>query len=146
MTLAILDGQLASVGHEIYVVPVRAIVECLRPDPSCWGRVPGWGRVYMLRGHQVPVVSLRTLFGAPPGDPEGNELLVLVEGSGQTVALSVDALGRQQQVVLKRLDRNYRHVPGIAGATILGNGRIAMVLDTAHVVRGFANGAARGAA
>ncbi len=146
MTLAILDGQLVRVGEETYVVPVRSIVECFRPDADLMRRVPGSGAVYQLRGVQLPVVSLTELFSVPGGEirPEAS-LFVVVDTGKLAIALAVDDLGPQQQVVLKQLERNYRRVPGLAGATILGDGRIALVVDPTSIGRGPRSVADRGA-
>jgi len=136
LTLAILDGQLVTVGEEFYVIPVRSIIECLQPDPDALRRIPGAGWVYQLRDVQIPVASLREVFGVP-GDPValGTSFFVVVEVGRAPLALAVDSVGAQQQIVLKQLERNYRHVPGIAGATILGSGRIALVTDPGGLSR-----------
>lgn len=143
MTLAILDGQLTRVGDEVFVVPVRSIVECLVPSPEALHRMPGVGTVYQLRGTQIPIVSVCEAFGVPNGETNLERCpLIVIDDGGQLVALAVDSLGRQQQVVLKSLEQNYRSVHGIAGATVLGNGRIAMVVDPGEMGRGAQAGAA----
>ncbi|MBZ5608420.1 MAG: chemotaxis protein CheA [Acidobacteriia bacterium] len=130
LTLAILDGLLLKVGSETYVLPLVAIVESIRPAAGQVRLVAGRGEVALVRGEALPLLRLHGLFGIPTQvqDPcQG--LTVIIEHGGQRFALLVDELLGQQQVVIKSLEANYRKVEGVLGATILGDGRAALILD-----------------
>lgn len=130
LTLAILDGQLVKVGSETYIVPLITIVESLQAKPELINRVSGDMILYRLREDNVPVIPVCKLFDIPAeNDTVDNALLVVVEADGQKVGLMVDDLLAQQQVVIKSLKDNYQQVEGISGATILGDGSVAMILD-----------------
>ncbi|WP_286235696.1 chemotaxis protein CheA [Thalassotalea sediminis] len=132
LTLAILDGQLVKVGSETYIVPLITIVESLQTKAELINRVSGDMVLYRLREDNVPIIPIYKLFGiASDADADSLEeaLLVVVEADGQKVGLLVDDLLAQQQVVIKSLDENYQQVEGISGATILGDGSVAMILD-----------------
>lgn len=130
LTLAILDGQLIKVGTEIYVIPLITIVESLQTKPESINRVSGDMVLYRLREDNVPVIPIYQLFNIPADNETiENALLVVVEADGQKVGLMVDDLLAQQQVVIKSLKDNYQQVNGISGATILGDGSVAMILD-----------------
>jgi len=136
LTLAIMDGLSIQVGHEVYIIPLVSITESIRPKPTDLGKVVGRGEVVSVRGHALPIVRLYELFDVTPrvSDPTLG-LLVIVEQDGRRVALLVDELLGQNQVVIKSLEMNYRKVPGLSGATILGDGRVAMILDIPELVR-----------
>jgi two-component system chemotaxis sensor kinase CheA len=130
LTLAILDGQLVRVGTEVYIIPLIAIVESLQAKPERINRVSGDMLLYRLRDDNVPVLPIYQLFNLPADTKDvDNALLVVVEADGQKVGLMVDDLLAQQQVVVKSLKDNYLQVDGISGATILGDGSVAMILD-----------------
>lgn len=130
LTLAILDGQLVKVGTETYIIPLIAIVESLQVKSELVNRVSGDMVLYRLREDNVPVLPIYQLFDLTAQCTEvDNALLVVVEGDGQKVGLMVDDLLAQQQVVIKSLADNYQQVDGISGATILGDGSVAMILD-----------------
>ena len=135
LTLAILDGQLVRVGREIYVVPLVSIVESVQLREEQLNTLAGDAEVYRLREDYIPVLRLRELLDtgreAPP--PE-RRLLVVVEGDGHRAGLLVDELLGQQQVVIKSLESNFRRVEGISGATILGDGTVALILDVGGLV------------
>jgi two-component system, chemotaxis family, sensor kinase CheA len=137
LTLAILDGQSVAVGNEFYIIPLASIVESIQVKPQRVSRVAGRGEVIELRDEYVPVTRLYELFSVP--QPKAREiqdgLLVIVEGDGKKIGLLVDELLGQQQVVIKSLDANFDHVNGISGATILGDGSVALILDIADVMR-----------
>jgi two-component system chemotaxis sensor kinase CheA len=136
LTLAIIDGQTVAVGEESYIVPLTAIVESLQAARQQIRHVVGHGEVIVFRGEYLPVLRLGQQFGARTRQASAdNGLLMVVEGEGRRVALLVDELLGQQQVVVKTLDTNYGHVEGIAGATILGNGSVALILDVASLTR-----------
>lgn len=127
LTLAILEGMLLAVDGETYVVPLTNIVESLQPQPGSISTVAGQGRVIRVRGDYIPISSLRELMHMPPSDADG--IVLLLESEGKKFAMQVDELVGQSQVVIKSIESNYKRVPGITGATILGSGRVAMILD-----------------
>lgn len=136
LTLAILDGMLVSVGDETYVVPLASIVESLQPDAGSISTVAGRGRVIRVRGEFIPLVALHELLNTPSHCGDVSEsIVVLLEAATGTFALQVDALAGQSQVVIKSLESNYRRVAGFTGATILGSGRVAMILDVDGLLR-----------
>ncbi|HYM33979.1 MAG TPA: chemotaxis protein CheA, partial [Steroidobacteraceae bacterium] len=136
LTLAIVDGQSVSVGPEKYIVPLTAIVESLQLKASMVSRVVGRGEVFSFREDYIPVVRLHEIFDVEPRSRELHEgLLMIVEGEGERVGLFVDDLLGQQQVVIKSLETNYRRVDGVSGATILGDGSVALILDIPGLIR-----------
>jgi two-component system chemotaxis sensor kinase CheA len=129
LTLAILDGQLAKVGDETYIFPLASIVESVLPAADHIKSVKG-NYLYRLRDVYIPIVRLNEFFNRPNGKTELTAgLLVVVENGDKRFGVFVDTLESQQQVVIKSLDTNYRKVNGISGATIMGDGRVAMILD-----------------
>jgi two-component system, chemotaxis family, sensor kinase CheA len=137
LTLAIVDGQTVAVGDESYIVPLTAIVESLQLHAASVTRVVGHGEVLSFRGEYLPVVRLDKVFNARRAHQResADGLIMVVEGDGKRVGLCVDELLGQQQVVVKTLEANYGHVDGIAGATILGDGSVALILDIAGLTR-----------
>jgi len=135
LTLAILDGQLVRVGAENYVLPLVSIVESVRPRPEHVHSIAGQGEVVLVRQEPVPVLRLHQLFGVRSSveDPSRG-LVAIVEHEGRRLALLVDELLGQQQVVIKDLQRNFRKIQGTMGATILGDGRISLILDVPGMV------------
>jgi two-component system chemotaxis sensor kinase CheA len=136
LTLAILDGMSIRCGDEIYILPLGFVVESLQPARSDVKEIAGQGRVVKVRGEYLPLVPLHQMFNIEPRitDPcEG--ILVILETEGRKAALFVDELVGQQQVVVKNLEANYRKVTGISGATILGDGGVALILDVAALLR-----------
>ncbi|NQY27637.1 MAG: chemotaxis protein CheA [Piscirickettsiaceae bacterium] len=130
LTLAIMDGQTIRVATENYIVPLVSIIESIEIKTDDIKRVSGKGELYPLRDEYVPVIRLYELFGLKPTSTDLEEgLLVVVEGDNQKVGLFVDDLLGQQQVVIKSLETNYRKVLGLSGATILGDGTVALILD-----------------
>jgi two-component system, chemotaxis family, sensor kinase CheA len=138
LTLAVLDGMVVTVAGQTLVVPLTAIVETLQPEADKVHRFGAHQRMISIRNAFCPLVDVgRVLnFRSQQADPvAGVALLVESEGGGQR-ALMVDAIQGQRQVVIKSLEANYDHVPGIAAATILGDGRVALILDVDAVVAG----------
>ncbi|NGY06890.1 chemotaxis protein CheA [Solimonas terrae] len=136
LTLAILDGMSVAVGDDIYILPLSAVVESLQPQPEQIRRVAGEGTVVRVRNEYVPLLPVKDWFRVPGASrPPHESILVLVEADGHKLALQVDELVGQQQVVIKSLEANYKRVAGISGATILGDGRVALILDIAEIVR-----------
>lgn len=136
LTLAILDGQLVRVADETYVIPLVSIVESLQIDGAQVNSIAERAEVYRLRTEIVPVLRLAQSFGLAGGaHPLAGQLAVVVENEGQKVGLVVDELLGQQQVVIKSLDTNFQRLDGVSGATILGNGVVALILDIAGLVQ-----------
>jgi two-component system, chemotaxis family, sensor kinase CheA len=135
LTLAIIDGMTVTVGADTYIVPMAFIAECLQPDPSALKSVAGRGMLVEVRGEYLPLLKLGGLTGVPDAAPFETGLLLVLEADGNRTALLVDALIGQDQVVIKSLENNYRKVSHIAGATILGEGRVVLILDVGALVR-----------
>ena len=135
LTLAVVDGMVVSVGRETFIIPLVAIVENLRPLPADIHPVVGRGHVLALRGEYLPLVYLHRVFsiGDAIGDPCRGIVIIVQSESAGRVGIVVDELLGQQQVVVKSLEANYEPVDGISGATILGNGRVALILDVARL-------------
>nr|WP_295377389.1 chemotaxis protein CheA [Pseudoxanthomonas sp.] len=134
LTLAILDGMTVAVGEETLILPLGYVLEALQPQAEDVRTLAGEGRVLRVRGEYLPLLSLNDFYcygHARTAQP----LVVVVEGDGQKLALEVDELLGQQQVVVKNLENNYRRVDGISGATILGDGRVALIVDVGGLVR-----------
>ncbi len=136
LTLAILDGQLVRVGTNTYVFPLVSIIESLQCKKEFINRVAGGCDVFKLRDDYVPIIELHRSFSIQPdSDDLEDSLLVVVEIDGDKVGIVVDELLGQQQVVIKSLEQNYRRVDGISGATILGDGTVALILDIAGIIK-----------
>ncbi len=135
LTLAILDGQLVRVGTHTYIFPLVSIVESLQTRPELVNRVAGGCDVFQLRNEYVPIIRLFEIFDiVPENDSLEDSLLVVVECDGEKVGIVVDELSAQQQVVIKSLEQNYQRVEGVSGATILGDGTVALILDIVGLV------------
>ncbi len=135
LTLAIIDGQLIRVLEHQYVVPLLAIVESVQIDPRRRARLAGGHDVYRVREQIVPIVDLGAALGLRAAGQATTSLLMIVETDGAPIGLLVDELLAQQQVVIKSLESNYQRVDGLAGATILGDGRVAFILDIVDLAR-----------
>jgi two-component system chemotaxis sensor kinase CheA len=136
LTLAIVDGQSVSVGTETYIVPLVTIIESLQLKADGINRVAGQGEVFWFRDDYLPVVRLHEVFGIKSRTTQLHEgLIMIVEGEGRRVGLFVDDLLGQQQVVIKSLEANFRRVDGVSGATILGDGQVALILDIPGLIR-----------
>jgi len=135
LTLAILDGLSIAVGDQMFIVPLNYIVESLQPRAADIKTVSGHGRVVQVRGEYLPVIALHEIFNLRPNVTSVHEgILVILEAEGHKAALFVDDLVGQHQVVIKSLESNYRRVQGVSGATIMGDGKVALILDTAALV------------
>lgn len=138
LTLAILDGQLVRVGQEIYILSLLSIIESLRVKPKLVNSYTGLAEVYRLRDEYIPILRLYDLFGITPNTTQlAQGILVIVEGENQKIGLFVDELLSQQQIVIKSLENNYKKIPGISAATILGDGSVALILDVAELIQLF---------
>lgn len=138
LTLAILDGQLVRIGQEIYILSLLSIIESLRINPKFVNSLAGKAEIYKLRDEYIPILRLYELFDIPATITKLEEgLLVIVEGDGQKVGLFVDELLSQQQIVIKSLESNYKQIQGVSGATILGDGNVALILDISGIIQLF---------
>jgi two-component system chemotaxis sensor kinase CheA len=138
LTLAILDGQLARVGGEIYIVPIVSIVETIQIKREQLGSVAQQAELYRLRDEYIPIIRLHELFDVEPEKRELLDgLLMIVEADGKRAGLFVDELLSQQQVVIKSLETNFRQITALAGATMLGDGRVALILDIPGIIVRF---------
>lgn len=136
LTLAIMDGMSVGVGPECYILPLGSVVESFQVTPETIRTIGGSGRVVEVRGEYMPVIDLDEVFSVPREAERQNEpIMVVVEAEGGRVAVLVDELLGQQQVVVKNLEANYRKVTDISGATIMGDGRVALILDIGALVR-----------
>lgn len=140
LTLAIVDGMSVAVGDEVFIVPLNMVVESLQPAAADVRTIGGDSRVLRVREDYLPLVNLAHQYGLPAAtraaDAEpSTPIAVVVESDGRRLALEVDELLGQQQVVVKNLESNYRRVPGVSGATILGDGRVALIVDTDGLVQ-----------
>jgi len=130
LTLAILDGMIVRVGVENYIIPITSIIETLRPKAEEVRHVEGHSDVINVRGEFVPLIYLHRIFAIMNAEADASKaLVVLVEAGGQKMGLVVDELIGQQQVVIKSLEANADPVKGISGATILGDGRVSLILE-----------------
>ena len=144
LTMAILDGLSVKVGDSTLIVPLNSIVESVRPGKDQIRTVGGRARTISVRGEYLNVIELRRFFAAADAPPAEMPVMVIVDAAGQKAALCVDALLGQHQVVIKSLETNYRKVNGVSGATIMGDGRVALIVDVPGVLRtgnGLANAA-----
>lgn len=136
LTLAIMDGMSIGVGDETYILPLASVVESFQVQPGMIQSVGSSGRVVKVRNEYLPVVALDEVFSVPRPDRErGSSILVIVEAEGRRIAAVVDELLGQHQVVVKNLESNYRRVPYVSGATILGDGRVALIIDVTGLTK-----------
>ena len=136
LTLAILDGMSVSVGEEVFILPLTFIVESLQPAKTDIKTIAGMGTVVQVRGEYLPVVALHQVLNVRPKVAEFERgIMVIVESEGSKSAMFVDDLLGQHQVVIKSLESNYRKVPGVSGATIMGDGKVALILDVEALAR-----------
>ncbi|RUP33460.1 MAG: chemotaxis protein CheA [Curvibacter sp.] len=136
LTLAIMDGMSVGVGDEVYILPLSSVVESFQVNDDSVSTVAQGSQLVKVRDEYMPVIELEKVFQVPRFDFEkSSSIMVVVEAEGSRVALLVDELLGQHQVVVKNLETNYRKVPNVSGATILGDGKVALILDTAGLVR-----------
>ncbi|CAJ0854708.1 chemotaxis protein CheA [Ralstonia flatus] len=136
LTLAILDGMSVKTGDEVFILPLSCVAESLQPRPEDIKAVPGGGRLLKVRNEYLTLVPMYERFRITPSLPDPSEgIVVILDSEGKKIALQVDELVGQQQVVVKNLETNYRRVPGISGATILGDGSVALIVDVSALMR-----------
>ncbi|OIN93460.1 MAG: chemotaxis protein CheA, partial [Comamonadaceae bacterium CG1_02_60_18] len=136
LTLAIMDGMSVGVGNEVYILPLSSVVESFQVRSEAISTVGQDAQLVKVRDEYMPVIELEKVFQVPRFDSEKtSDMMVVIEADGSRVVLLVDELLGQQQVVVKNLETNYRKVPNVSGATILGDGKVALILDTGALVR-----------
>lgn len=130
LTLAILDGMSVKVADEVFILPLNAVMESLQPREEDLHPLAGGERVLEVRGEYLPLVELWKVFDVDGAKTEATQgIVVILQSAGRRYALLVDQLIGQHQVVVKNLESNYRKVPGISAATILGDGSVALIVD-----------------
>jgi len=130
LTLAILDGMSVKVNNEVFILPLNAVMESLQPREEDLHPLAGGERVLEVRGEYLPLVELWKVFDVAGAKTEATQgIVVILQSAGRRYALLVDQLIGQHQVVVKNLESNYRRVPGISAATILGDGSVALIVD-----------------
>ncbi|MDF0675095.1 MAG: chemotaxis protein CheA [Nitrospira sp.] len=135
LTLAIIDGMTVRVGKETYIVPLLSILESIQPKAELTKTVVGKGELINVRSTYIPIVRLYEVFASEPQYTDPKEaILLILETEGERVAIMVDEILGQQQVVIKSMEQNFRKVEGIAGATILGDGRVGFIVDVRGVL------------
>jgi two-component system, chemotaxis family, sensor kinase CheA len=136
LTLAIMDGMSVGVGDEVYILPLSSVVESFQVNRDDVSTVAQGAQLVKVRDEYMPVIALERTFQVPRDNQEKTStIMVVVEADGSRVALLVDELLGQHQVVVKNLESNYRKVPNVSGATILGDGKVALILDIGGLVR-----------
>lgn len=140
LTLAVMDGMVVTVGGQTLVVPITSIIETIRPLPHDLHRIGTNETLLSIRGRMIPVVDVARSLGFPSSGTLNTPLLLLVESEtlGEC-ALVVDSVQDQRQVVIKSLESNFGTVPGVSAATVLGDGRIALILDPDAIAGGRVN-------
>jgi two-component system chemotaxis sensor kinase CheA len=130
LTVAILEGQMVRVGSQVFIVPLLSIIESIQIDDEEINAIANKSELYHYRDEYTSVIRLREMFNIPSDEGEDNAgLLVVVDIGGRRAGLYVDDVIGQQQVVIKSLEQNYQQVQGIAGATVLGDGAVALIID-----------------
>ncbi len=143
LTLAIIEGMTVRVGRDTYIVPLLSILESIQPKQDCVKTLVGKGELVNVRGTYLPMIRMYDVFSLKPEHTEPTKaILLILETEGERVAVMVDEILGQQQVVIKSMEQNFRKVDGVAGATILGDGTVGFILD----VRGLLDIARRGPA
>lgn len=136
LTLAILDGMSVKVGNEIFILPLNFVMESLQPQAEDIYTVANGERVVRVRGEYLPLVALHEVFNVDGAKQEPTQgIVTIMQTEGRRFAMLIDELVGQQQVVVKNLETNYRKVRGISAATILGDGRVALIVDVAALNR-----------
>ena len=139
LTLAVLDGMIVGVGEEQYIVPLEFVAEAIMPAAGDVKTIVNQASLVAVRGEHLPIINLAEVVQLPSSQPRGSKagetICLVVEVDNRRAALLVDGLIGQQQLVVKSLDANLHSVPGVAGATILGDGRVALILDVSAITR-----------
>lgn len=134
LTLAILDGMSVKVSDDIFIVPLSAIISTLQPRQEDIYRLAGEEKMLLVRGEYLPLVELHQVFSIIGAERNfTNSIVLIIQNAGNRFALLVDKLVGQQQVVVKNIESNYRKIPGISAATIMGDGSVALILDVTEL-------------
>lgn len=134
LTLAILDGMSVKVAKDVFIVPLSAIISTLQPRQEDIYRLAGEEKMLLVRGEYLPLVELHQVFSIEEAERNlDNSIVLIIQNAGHRFALLVDKLVGQQQVVVKNIESNYRKIPGISAATIMGDGSVALILDVAEL-------------
>ncbi|BBV02062.1 chemotaxis protein CheA [Providencia rettgeri] len=134
LTLAILDGMSVKVAEDVFIVPLSAIISTLQPRQEDIYRLAGEEKMLLVRGEYLPLVELHQVFSIEEAERNlDNSIVLIIQNAGHRFALLVDKLVGQQQVVVKNIESNYRKIPGISAATIMGDGSVALILDVAEL-------------
>ena len=135
LTLAIIEGMTVRVGRETYIVPLLSILESIQPKAGAMKTVVGKGELINVRGTYLPMIRMYDVFSLQPEHTEPTKaILLILETEGERVAVMVDEILGQQQVVIKSMEQNFHKVAGIAGATILGDGTVGFILDVRGLI------------
>lgn len=130
LTLAILDGMSVKVNDEVFILPLSAVVSSLQPQEEDIYPLAGDEKLLHVRGEYLPLIKLHRVFDIPDAKTDPTQgIIVIVQSAGRRYALLVDQLVGQHQVVVKNIESNYRKVPGISAATIMGDGSVALIID-----------------
>ncbi|MDH3342091.1 MAG: chemotaxis protein CheA [Gammaproteobacteria bacterium] len=138
LTVAILEGQMVSIGDQVFIVPLLSIIESIQVSEKDINAIANAAELYPYRDEYISVIRLREVFNVhidEDDDENRRGLLVVIDIGGRRVGLYVDDVVGQQQVVIKSLEQNYQQVPGIAGATVLGDGGVALIIDVLGLVQ-----------
>jgi two-component system, chemotaxis family, sensor kinase CheA len=136
LTLAILDGMTMSLGENLFVIPLNSIIETLQPKQESLKSVTGEGAMIHTRDEYLPIIAMHKAFNITSDVTDPTQgMLVIVEAHGKKAALLFDDLVGQQQVVIKSLETNFRKINGISGATILGDGTVALIVDVSTILK-----------
>jgi two-component system chemotaxis sensor kinase CheA len=136
LTLAILDGMSIKVGDETYILPLSSVIESFQPLDANIKEISGQGAVIFVRGEYLPIVPLYEVFNIDARCREPvNGILVIITSDDRKAAILVDDLVGQQQIVVKNIESNYRKVPYISGATIMGDGSVSLIIDVSELLR-----------
>lgn len=135
LTMAILDGQLVKIGEQVYIIPVVNMSESIKVDTSLISNVDGDTPVYHLRDEYIPIIKMSDVFNIESSTDIKDGLLVVVENENKKYGIFVEDILSQQQVVIKNMDVNYKRVQGIAGASTLGDGSIALIVDISGFIK-----------
>ena len=131
-----MDGMSLSLGGNIFIVPLGLIIETMKPRAQDINTVAGEGLMIHVRGEYLPIIPLQAIFNhATLVKNPADGVLVIIEAEGNKAALFVDGLVGQQQVVIKSLETNFKKIQGIAGATIMGDGSVALILDVPAILK-----------
>ena len=141
LTLAVVEGMLIQLGDQTMVLPITAVQETLRPENTMLHGVGHGSQLLSNRGELIPIIDLCTSFGVtrPAEGPDTGVLIVVETDSRRRAAFRVDAIFDQRQVVIKSLEQNYGRVPGVSAATILGDGKIALIIDPEEILLSMSN-------